>query len=78
MSYPRPPDASIASRWLPTGSVREIWIVWSIPNARARVELELGRAATVTDAAPPDLISWASSRPVGPAPNTRAETRARP
>ena len=37
------------------------------------MSLNADEAATVTLAAPPRAMSWASSRPVGPAPKTRAE-----
>ena len=57
---------------MPSMSARSMRTVWSTPSALAVSSLNGVGAATVTEAAPPLLISCARSRPVGPAPKTSA------
>src|SRR6476660_3612251 len=72
MSNP-PPEAAFSLAASPARSARSIRNVASSPRSSARLSLNADEAATVTLAAPPRAMSWASSRPVGPAPKTRGE-----
>src|ERR1700721_1122965 len=72
MSKP-PPDAAFSLAASPARSARSVRNVSCSPRASGRLSLNADEAATVTLTAPLRAMSWASSRPVGPAPKTRAE-----